>query len=247
MRPIINYLIKPEIASLLIRATPVFIEALEKAVGLGIYSNDLLKAGHSKEKAFNGLNACREASVILEELLKKSEHKNFTRVMDESGEKHSFLVQHSPSHKQNDSSLIIVDGTWKQIFSVSAMDAIFYYVTLTGNEEVKKAAAKHINQNTITDQNIAWQLREAVAQEKVIFYGTLKELTSKITELTEIKQRAYKFPNIVAEAMLSETLSFWKGTAQTYKNQESTPSTILNNARMTEALKLVATHKLPEI
>jgi MFS family permease len=56
---------------------------------------------------------------------KKSEHKNFTRVMDESGEKHSFLVQHSPSHKQNDSSLIIVDGTWKQIFSVSAMDADF--------------------------------------------------------------------------------------------------------------------------
>jgi hypothetical protein len=100
---------------ILTKFTPDFIQILRKECGVGIFSKYCLEKGFGEVKSFNGINQCRLASRIIHQHLREQDISGFS-IFSDSLNQHHFL--HNPSD-------IFVDGTWKQFFSFSAMDAFF--------------------------------------------------------------------------------------------------------------------------
>ena len=213
-----------EVRDLLSKLTPRFIAAVKEECGAGVFSKFLLKkTGGDELLSFNGINSCRESSVILKGLLDEYRKDEFEIVADKTDTMHRFLLGARSDPKEP----IIVDGTWKQVLSISATHAMIGVVALKSPDlALRRQANWHLDCPTPVEREIKFQL--SLSSEETIFYGTDLELRKKLVALSEERDGIYGIEKPLRQAILSEILSCWEGDFATWKRiskePESTPS-----------------------
>ena len=157
--------------------------------------------------AFHGLNHCREISDLLK--TKVGSQVPLKQVADSKDNNHHFLVFYQPEAHDKNSPLdpVIIDPTYKQFFSFSAMDGILNYALYRGKSELKQIFQEYrhsykVDPNRINEMQLALTLIEPV------FVGTHSEFLKILNEFGEIRGETYNFPKAINDEIQKHLLTF---------------------------------------